>query len=113
MKIAWSDIAEADLDDLYDYIAHDVPHYAEQFTSRLIDAVATLTDHPDIGRHVPEAEERNDIRERAAIRVVNQSRFGHLARRVRIGLFCESDDGDGAIGADPESRQKPFRPGCR
>ena len=63
MKIVWSNIAEADLDDLYDYIARDVPYYAEQFTSRLIDAVATLTDHPNIGRHVPEAEERNDIRE--------------------------------------------------
>ncbi len=25
MQIAWSDIAEADLDELYDYIARDVP----------------------------------------------------------------------------------------
>ena len=31
MKIVWSDIAEADLDDLYDYIARDVPYCAEQF----------------------------------------------------------------------------------
>ena len=26
MKIEWSDIAEADLDELYDYIARDVPY---------------------------------------------------------------------------------------
>jgi len=31
MRVVWSDIAEADLDDLYDYIARDVPYYAEQF----------------------------------------------------------------------------------
>ena len=38
MSITWSDVAEADLDDLYDYIARDVPYYAEQFVDRLIDA---------------------------------------------------------------------------
>jgi plasmid stabilization system protein ParE len=27
MSITWSDVAEADLDDLYDYIARDVPYY--------------------------------------------------------------------------------------
>jgi len=26
MRIVWSDVAEADLDDLYDYIARDVPY---------------------------------------------------------------------------------------
>ncbi|MHB8474108.1 MAG: type II toxin-antitoxin system RelE/ParE family toxin [Gammaproteobacteria bacterium] len=62
MKIAWSDIAEADLDELYDYIARDVPYYAEQFVDRLIEAVNALKDHPYIGRHVPEAD-RNDVRE--------------------------------------------------
>jgi len=39
MRITWSDVAEADLDDLYDYIARDVPYYAEQFVDRLIEAV--------------------------------------------------------------------------
>lgn len=41
MKVRWSDIAEADLDQLYDYIARDVPYYAEQFVDRLIDAVSS------------------------------------------------------------------------
>jgi len=63
MRIAWSDVAEADLGDLYDYIARDVPYYAEQFVDRLIDAVGALTDHPRLGRRVPEAEEREDVRE--------------------------------------------------
>lgn len=63
MRIRWSDIAEADLDQLYDYIARDVPYYAEQFVDRLIEAVSVLQDHPRLGRRVPEAEEREDVRE--------------------------------------------------
>jgi toxin ParE1/3/4 len=63
MKIVWSEIAEADLDDIYDYIARDVPYYAEQFTGRMVDAVGVLADHPELGRHVPEAGERDDVRE--------------------------------------------------
>lgn len=63
MRIVWSEIAEADLDDLYDYIARDVPYYAEQFVSRLIDAVGVLQEHSHLGRRVPEAEEREDVRE--------------------------------------------------
>jgi toxin ParE1/3/4 len=63
MRIVWSDIAEADLDDLYDYIARDVPYYAEQFVDRLIEAVGVLQAHPQLGRRVPEAEDREDVRE--------------------------------------------------
>lgn len=63
MRITWSDVAEADLDDLYDYIARDVPYYAEQFVDRLIEAVGVLKDHPRLGRRVPEAAEREDVRE--------------------------------------------------
>lgn len=63
MRIRWSDIAEADLDQLYDYIVRDVPYYAEQFVDRLIEAVGVLQDHPRLGRRVPEAEDREDVRE--------------------------------------------------
>jgi len=63
VRITWSDVAEADLDDLYDYIARDVPYYAEQFVDRLIEAVGVLKDHPRLGRRVPEAGEREDVRE--------------------------------------------------
>ena len=63
MRITWSDVSEADLDDLYDYIARDVPYYAEQFVDRLIEAVGALESHPKLGRRVPEAEDREDVRE--------------------------------------------------
>ena len=63
MKIFWSDIAEADLDDIYDYIARDVPYYAELFVDRLIKATDKLEDYPRIGRRVPEADQWDDIRE--------------------------------------------------
>ncbi len=63
MKLYWSDIAEADLDDIYDYIARDVPYYAELFIDQLIEATDKLEDHPRIGRRVPEAENREDVRE--------------------------------------------------
>jgi len=63
VKIYWSAIAEADLDDIYDYIARDVPYYAEQFIDKLIEATDKLEDHPKMGRHVPEADDRDDVRE--------------------------------------------------
>ena len=63
MRLTWSDVAEADLDNLYDYIARDVPYYAEQFVDRLIEAISILKDNPRLGRRVPEAEEREDVRE--------------------------------------------------
>lgn len=63
MRIRWSEIAEADLDQLYDYIARDVPFYAEQFVDRLIEAVSVLRDHPRLGRRIPEAEGHEDVRE--------------------------------------------------
>lgn len=63
MKIHWSEIAEADLDDIYDYIARDVPYYAELFIDRLIENTDKLEDHPRMGRKVPEADNRDDVRE--------------------------------------------------
>ena len=42
MSLTWADVAESDLDDLYDYIARDVPYYAEQFVDRLIEAVGAF-----------------------------------------------------------------------
>ena len=63
MKLHWSDVSEADLDDIYDYIARDVPYYAELFVERLIEATDKLEAHPRIGRRVPEADKRDEIRE--------------------------------------------------
>lgn len=63
MNLFWSDVAQADLDDIYDYIARDVPYYAETFLERLINATDRLQDYPRIGRKVPEAGYRDEIRE--------------------------------------------------
>ena len=63
MKIHWSEIAEVDLDDIYDYVARDVPYYAELFVDKLIEATDKLEDYPRMGRKVPEADNRDDVRE--------------------------------------------------
>ena len=63
MRIEWSEVAEADLDDIYNYIARDVPYYAELFIDQLIKATDNLEDHPRLGRKVPEADCRDDVRE--------------------------------------------------
>jgi plasmid stabilization system protein ParE len=44
------------------YIAQDSPHYARRFVEKIFKAAETLTEHPQIGRKVPEAG-REDIRE--------------------------------------------------
>lgn len=62
MKIHWSEIAEADLNDIYDFIARDVPYYAELFTDHLIESTDKLEDHPRIGRKVPEAGNSDNVR---------------------------------------------------
>lgn len=63
MRIEWSQVALADIEDLYDYIARDVPFYAEQFVGRLMEPVERLAEHPRLGRRVTEAQDRDDVRE--------------------------------------------------
>lgn len=61
--IEWSQRARADIRDLKAYIAKDSPHYARRFTERVITSVEKLEEFPRIGRPVPEAEGRDDVRE--------------------------------------------------
>jgi plasmid stabilization system protein ParE len=63
MKIEWSARSRTDLKELKNYISLDSPHYARRFVARIIASVEKLADFPDIGREVPEAEEREDVRE--------------------------------------------------
>ena len=63
LKIDWSARSKNDLQELKFYIGQDSPHYARRFISRIISSVEKLTDFPELGRRVPEAENRNDIRE--------------------------------------------------
>jgi plasmid stabilization system protein ParE len=61
--IEWSERASADIRDLHAYIAKDSPYYARRFTDKIIASVEKLVEFPKIGRVVPEAEGRDDIRE--------------------------------------------------
>ncbi len=63
MVIKWSRRARTDIRDLKAYIAKDSPYYARQFAERIIASVEKLVEFPKIGRTVPEAEGRNDVRE--------------------------------------------------
>ena len=55
MRVVWTEPAETDLEDLFDYIARDSAIYAERFIDRILDAVVKLAELPRVGRRVPEA----------------------------------------------------------
>jgi toxin ParE1/3/4 len=59
MRIAWSEPAIADLVAIHDYIARDSKHYAERFIERLVAAVEPLGNFPNLGRVVPEGDDRH------------------------------------------------------
>ena len=63
MRIEWATSAQANLQELYDYISKDSPQNAERFITRLFDAIDYLADQPKLGRHVPEADNCVDMRE--------------------------------------------------
>ncbi len=63
IKIEWSAQSRTDLRELKKYIGQDSPYYAQRFIARIIACVEKLADFPDIGREVPEAEDREDVRE--------------------------------------------------
>ncbi len=49
-RIVWRPIAEADLDNIVDYIAQDNPIRAEEFGQELCAKVLLLVQHPKLGR---------------------------------------------------------------
>jgi toxin ParE1/3/4 len=63
MRVNWTEPALEDLEAIQAYIARDSSFYARQFIERIFDAATKLEPFPEIGRRVPEAEERTDIRE--------------------------------------------------
>jgi toxin ParE1/3/4 len=62
MKVEWAEPAVSDLEGIRDFIARDSEYYAIRFVEKIIEAVESLQKFPEIGRFVPEAEEKN-IRE--------------------------------------------------
>lgn len=63
MRIEWTDPALGDLEAIRDYIGKDSRYYARRYIARLFEATAKLKDFPAMGRRVPEAGVRTDIRE--------------------------------------------------
>ena len=59
MKIEWTEPALSDLENIRDFIRRDSEYYAIRCVERIIDAVESLEKLPEIGRSVPEAEEKN------------------------------------------------------
>lgn len=61
MRLDWADPALDDLEEIRDYIAKDSPSNARQFIQRIFDTTEEqLTDFPQIGRQVPEANESTE-----------------------------------------------------
>ncbi len=63
MEIIFASSAMADLDDIRDYyLKEGVEHIGLKFQASIIKDIEQLTDHPDMGRVVPEFNDKN-IRE--------------------------------------------------
>lgn len=63
MKISFSNSALEDLENIKEhYLDMEVPEIGENFIITIFEHIETLTDHPDIGRIVPEFNEEH-IRE--------------------------------------------------
>ena len=61
-RLVWTDSSLVDLQLIYDYISNGAETYAPVFISELIGKVESIPDFPEIGRKVPEKENKN-IRE--------------------------------------------------
>ena len=55
MKIIWSPLAVERLENIYKYIFKDNPVAAGNLIKRIIDKVESLSENPERGRNVPEA----------------------------------------------------------
>jgi plasmid stabilization system protein ParE len=53
VRIVWTEPAETDLDDLFEYIARDSAIYAELFIDRILDAVSKLAELPPLAGTFP------------------------------------------------------------
>ena len=63
MQVRWTEPALEDMEGIQDYIAKDSSFYARQFIERLFEVAKKLEAFPELGRKVPEADDRKDVRE--------------------------------------------------
>ena len=62
MRIIWTEKAEKQLHQIFEYIASDSSLYAHRTVGQIIKQAESISSHPQKGRKVPEYE-REDIRE--------------------------------------------------
>lgn len=62
MRVIWTELAFAQLNEAMAYIALDSPQTAAHWLGMILDAAGQLSEFPDSGRIVPEAA-RGDVRE--------------------------------------------------
>lgn len=62
-RLTWSERARADLREIVEYIAADAPGNAGAVAHRMLHRVRSLSDQPGQGRHVPEHEGTDELRE--------------------------------------------------
>ncbi len=62
MRVEWTELAFAQLDEAMAFIAHDRPETAARWLDAMLDEAQRPAQFPDSGRVVPEAS-RDDIRE--------------------------------------------------
>ena len=53
-ELIWGEVAIADLEGIYDYIARDSHQYARHQIERIYQSVEHLRHSPESGRHIPE-----------------------------------------------------------
>jgi addiction module RelE/StbE family toxin len=73
VKVVWSKRALKDLEEIGDYISNDSFQYARLTLSKLIDTDKLISENPEIGRIVPEVNDKN-IREiiKGSYRIIYQ-----------------------------------------
>ena len=80
MRVRWTEPALEDMEGIQNYIAKDSSFYAQQFIERIFEVVKKLEDFPELGRKVPEANDRNDTRELIfqGYRIIYQLQTNHV-----------------------------------
>ncbi len=78
MKIVWSRQAEADLEDVHTYIAHDNPGAATRVENRILDAIETLARYPHSGRVGQRQRTREAVVRGLPYVVIYEARDGEL-----------------------------------
>lgn len=62
VKIVWTELSTADLQEIFEYIAKDSTHYASITVNKIYNRTQDIKDNPRLGRIVPEINV-NTIRE--------------------------------------------------